>query len=141
MKQAARGLFDEKQGVFVSGEQRQISWASQAWMALADVLPQPQMAQALTRVMSLPQAIRPLTPYLYHHMVDALIHCGLSQEARTLVEEYWGAMVKTGTNTFWEAFDPKKPMSSPYCSKQIDSYCHAWSCTPSYFIRHGFVRR
>ncbi|MFP1839614.1 alpha-L-rhamnosidase-related protein [Lonsdalea quercina] len=141
MKQAARGLFDEKQGVFVSGEQRQISWASQAWMALADVLPQPQMAQALTRVMSLPQAIRPLTPYLYHHMVDALIHCGLSQEARTLVEEYWGAMVKTGTNTFWEAFDPKKPMSSPYGSKQIDSYCHAWSCTPSYFIRHGFVRR
>ena len=139
MKQAARGLFDEPLGVFVSGEQRQISWASQAWMALADVLPQPQMAQALARVMTMPDAVRPLTPYLYHHMVDALIRCGLSQQARKLVEEYWGAMVKTETNTFWEAFDPKNPLSSPYGSKQIDSYCHAWSCTPSYFIRRGFA--
>lgn len=140
MKQAARGLFDEPLGVFVSGEQRQISWASQAWMALADVLPQPQMARALARVMTMPDAVRPLTPYLYHHMVDALIRCGLSQQARRLVEDYWGAMVKTETNTFWEAFDPKNPLSSPYGSKQIDSYCHAWSCTPSYFIRRGFAR-
>ncbi|KAA9001407.1 Bacterial alpha-L-rhamnosidase [Affinibrenneria salicis] len=140
MSQAAsRRLFDSALGVFVSGEHRQVSWASQAWMALAGVLPQQQMAQALEHVMTMPQAVRPLTPYLYHHMVDALIRCGLSQKAKKLVETYWGAMVKTGTNTFWEAFDPENPMSSPYGSKQIDSYCHAWSCTPSYFIRNGFT--
>ncbi|TCT83003.1 alpha-L-rhamnosidase-like protein [Gibbsiella quercinecans] len=142
MKQAAvRQFFDQSQGVFVSGEKRQVSWASQAWMALANVLPREQMAQALQRVMAMPQAVRPMTPYLYHHMVDALIRCGLKLQAQSLVETYWGAMVSTGTNTFWEAFDPQNPLSSPYGSKQIDSYCHAWSCTPSYFIRNGFAQR
>jgi hypothetical protein len=24
---------------------------------------------------------------------------------------------------------------SPYGDHHINSYCHAWSCTPSYFIR------
>jgi alpha-L-rhamnosidase len=32
-------------------------------------------------------------------------------------------------------FDPDNLLLSPYNSIQINSYCHAWSCTPSYFIR------
>lgn len=142
MTQAARtSLYDAGQGVFVSGPQRQVSWASQIWLALAKVLPDAQLATALVRVENMPGAIRPLTPYLYHHRVEALIECGLEQQARRQVEQYWGEMAKTGTNTFWEAFDPDNPLASPYGSKQINSYCHAWSCTPSYFIRRGFAKR
>ncbi|QPQ25504.1 MULTISPECIES: hypothetical protein [Lonsdalea] len=33
-------------------------------------------------------------PYLYHHMVDTLICCDLSQEARKLVEDNGVARVK-----------------------------------------------
>lgn len=42
---ARRELRDERLGRFVSGESRQISWASQAWLALAGV-PRPQEARA-----------------------------------------------------------------------------------------------
>lgn len=47
----------------------------------------------------------------------------------------WGAMVAYGADTFWEIFDPQHPDFSPYGSKLINSYCHAWSCTPAWFIR------
>ncbi len=141
MTQAARrDLFDAEQGLFRSGKDRQFSWASQAWMALAGVLTPQQAAASLTKVMTMPAAVRPLTPYLYHHMVDALVASGAGAEARRLVEDYWGQMVNAGADTFWEAFDPQNPAASPYGSKQINSYCHAWSCTPSYFIRTGFSK-
>ncbi|MEJ0230757.1 sugar hydrolase (plasmid) [Klebsiella michiganensis] len=132
-------FFDEELGLFISGEQRQISWASNAWLVLARVLPAQQSATALQRVMAHDSAVRPMTPYLYHHMVDALVHSGLPQQAKKLVEEYWGAMIEAGADTFWEAFDPKHPLTSPYGSSQINSFCHAWSCTPSLFIRNSFM--
>lgn len=131
-------FYDEKQQLFVSGEQRQVSWASNVWLTLAQVLPESQNAVALQQVMKHDGAVRPLTPYLYHHMVDALVQNGLPQAARQLVESYWGGMIKAGADTFWEAFDPENPLASPYGGQQINSFCHAWSCTPGYFIRHHF---
>ncbi|WP_369075408.1 sugar hydrolase [Brenneria tiliae] len=139
MTVAAKNVFyDPTLQLFISGKNRQVSWASQIWMALANVLPQHESAVSLRKVMAMPEAIRPLTPYLYHHMVDALVQSGLTAQAKELVENYWGGMIKAGTDTFWEAFDPKDPQASPYGSKQINSYCHAWSCTPCYFIRDKF---
>ncbi|MBJ7221056.1 MULTISPECIES: alpha-L-rhamnosidase-related protein [unclassified Brenneria] len=135
---ARKVFYDSTLQLFVSGKNRQISWASQIWMALANVLPQKDAAVCLRKVMATSEAIRPLTPYLYHHMVDALVQSGLTTEAKKLVENYWGGMIKAGADTFWEAFDPENPQASPYGSKQINSYCHAWSCTPSYFIRNQF---
>ncbi|MCV9877665.1 alpha-L-rhamnosidase-related protein [Brenneria izbisi] len=141
MTVAARKVFyDPSLQLFISGENRQISWASQIWMALAKVLPQKEAAISLQKVMVTSEAIRPLTPYLYHHMVDALVQSGLIAEAKKLIENYWGGMIKAGADTFWEAFDPDNPQASPYGSKQINSYCHAWSCTPSYFIRNRFKK-
>ena len=29
----------------------------------------------------------------------------------------------------------KNPEFSPYRDRMVNSMCHAWSCTPSYFIR------
>ncbi|QTF08744.1 glycoside hydrolase [Brenneria izadpanahii] len=91
MTAAAREIFyDPALQLFVSGKNRQISWASQIWMALANVLPQKEAAISLQKVMINAEAIRPLTPYLYHHMVDALVQSGLITEAKKLVENYWG---------------------------------------------------
>jgi hypothetical protein len=44
-------------------------------------------------------------------------------------------MIAAGADTFWEVYDPATPLSSPYGDIHINSYCHAWSCTPSYFFR------
>ncbi|MBE0343738.1 sugar hydrolase, partial [Paenibacillus sp. 28ISP30-2] len=45
-------LWDEKQGFFVSGPNRQISWAGQIWMALAEVLDAEQNAALMQRFLS-----------------------------------------------------------------------------------------
>jgi alpha-L-rhamnosidase len=75
------------------------------------------------------------TPYMYHHIVEALFEAGLKEEAVKLMKEYWGKMISLGADTYWEAFDPEKPGYSPYGSPIVNSYCHAWSCTPVYLIR------
>ena len=74
-------------------------------------------------------------PYLRHHHIVALLQSGLREEAVAEIKAYWGAMVAYGADTFWEIFDPQHPDFSPYGSKLINSYCHAWSCTPAWFIR------
>lgn len=137
---SAKTFWDETQQCFTSGPEQQLSWASQIWLALADVTSREKQQQALTTIMNHPDAVPPMTPYLYHYMVSALVHCQLSTLAKSLVLEYWGIMAEGGIDTFWEAFSPSDYATSPYGSKHINSYCHAWSCTPAYFIRHNFTR-
>ncbi len=132
---ALDSLWDAKQGFFVSGEGRQVSWAAQIWMALAEVLPSEENRTLMRRLLSTKPDIAPTTPYMYHHLAEALLVVGLKDEAVDLVKQYWGGMLKNGADTFWELYDPGNPDFSPYGSPLINSYCHAWSCTPTYLIR------
>ena len=136
MTLAARSAFyDAARGLFVSGPKKQISWASQAWMIHSGVATKQEGSAALRAVAGIPDAVRPVTPYLYHYVVDAMLACDMKAEALALVESYWGGMVQAGADTFWEIYKPSDPDLSPYKSLLANSYCHAWSCTPAYFFR------
>lgn len=128
-------FFDSARSVFVSGPKGQVSWASQAWMVMSGLATPEMGAAALRNAIKMREAVRPGTPYLYHYMVEALLLSGLRKEALDLLTSYWGGMVAAGADTFWEIYDPSDPMLSPYSSILVNSYCHAWSCTPSYFLR------
>jgi hypothetical protein len=132
---ALKHLFDQEKRVFVSGRDRQVSWASQAWMTLAGVLLSAGAAEAISTAANTPDAVKPAGPYLYHYIVEAMLAAGMEKDAYALLEQYWGAMVRLGADTFWEVFDPQDQYLSPYKSHIINSYCHAWSCTPAYFLR------
>ena len=136
MEAAARShLWDETQGLFVSGPKREISWASQAWMTLAGVPSPEQAKRAMGEVMRSPSAEKPVTPYMNHYIVEALQAAGLADEASAHLNAYWGGMVKKGADTFWEVYVPGDDHLSPYNSHLMNSYCHAWSCTPTYLLR------
>jgi hypothetical protein len=138
MTAAARSAFhDPARRVFVSGAKRQVSWATQAWMTLAGIATPAEGAAALRALGNMPDAVRPGTPYLYHYVAEAMLRCGMKKEALELVGSYWGGMVEAGADTFWEVYDPANPMLSPYGNVLINSYCHAWSCTPAYLLRAG----
>ncbi len=128
---AAGLLFDAELGVFVSGEERQVSWASQIWMVLGGVAG----AEVLDAVAALSDAEGMVTPYAYHHYVDALISVGRREQGLDVLRRYWGGMADLGADTFWELFDPENPDASPYGGTIVNSYCHAWSCAPAYFLR------
>ena len=108
-------------------------------MAVAGISTSAESAAALRAAIGDPKAVRPVTPYLYHYVVEGLLAAGLRRDARTMLENYWGGMVQAGADTFWEVYDPAQPLSSPYGDIHINSFCHAWSCTPAYFLRSGLL--
>lgn len=135
MTAVSMSFYDSSLGVFISGPTRQISWISQAWLALAGAADAETCLFAIKAAMAHPEAIKPLTPYAFHHVAEGLARCGGQEECLKLMREYWGGMAKAGADTFWEFFDSEDPRSSPYGDCHNNSYCHAWSCTPSYLLR------
>ena len=81
------------------------------------------------------ESVKPFTPYFHHYVLEAMIKIGMTDKAFSYMKNYWGEMVKQGADTFYEAFVPEDPEFSPYGDRMMNSMCHAWSCTPSYFIR------
>ena len=134
LKAARKHMYDKEMGVVVSGPDRQVSVLSQAWMTKAGVLDVKEAQKALRTAMSDDSSVKPGTPYATHDVVDAMLLCGMNEEAKAYMIDYWGGMVNKGADTFWEAYDPNDDYISPYNFHPLNSYCHAWSCTPVYFI-------
>ncbi len=140
-KKAALNVFyDKKLGLFVSGKDRQISYATNCWYILCDILSEEDSADLLIRLENNKDAIKPVTPYMYHHYVSALIASGLYDKAYDVIMNYWGGMADLGADTFFELYNPQNKDESPYGGKQVNSYCHAWSTTPSYFLRKYYLK-
>ncbi len=131
-------LYDAKKGFFVSGANRQVSWVSQIWFVLAGVFTREQNAALLKHLTYVNPPFRPVTPYAVHYLVQALIESGLKAEALDCMKSYWGGMLRAGADTFFEVYDPDDKYASPYGSRLLNSFCHAWSGTPAYFIRKYF---
>lgn len=132
---ARKNLLNKATGLFESGPKGQISYASQAWMIISGVASKKEGQKSLKALLSVKNVVKPGTPYLYHYVVEAMIKSGMYREAKDLILDYWGGMVRKGADTFWEVYDPDNDYLSPYDFFPINSYCHAWSCTPVYFIR------
>lgn len=131
---AKKFLFNKNSGVFLSGPEKQLSVLSQAWMIKAGVISGKQAQKALKISLDREDSYKPGTPYATHYLVESMILCGMHNEARSYLLEYWGGMVDKGADTFWEAYDPADDFISPYKFAPLNSSCHAWSCTPVYFI-------
>lgn len=129
-------LFDKEKCAFInSRDAYQYSVHSTAWMVLGGVITGDEARRALREVIASADSLKPFTPYMHHYTVDALIKSGLLDEAESYIRNIWGGMVKLGADTFFEAYVPGDPDFSPYDDKKVNSMCHAWSCTATYFIR------
>ena len=135
IKAARKNLYNRKTGLFVGTGDKQISYASQIWMILSGVASKAEGKKALSALDTTQNVCYPGTPYMYHYYIQSLIDCGMNLEAKEALINYWGGMIAKGADTFWEAYDPTNDFISPYDFYPINSYCHAWSCTPVYFIR------
>lgn len=136
MGEAARKkLYNKTTRLFESGPEKQVSYASQIWMILGGVLSKEESQKTLTALINDEKAVAQGAPYLYHYFIQALVDAQMNKEAKSYLTQYWGGMVKKGADTFWEVYDPNNELLSPYGFYPVNSYCHAWSCTPVYFIR------
>lgn len=135
---AKRLLWDPEAGLFTSGRDRQISYASQVWMMLAGTVSPDEGREIFSRLEARGIERGMVTPYMNHHYAEALIYCGKKDQALEFIKQYWGGMAALGADTFFELYNPDFPDESPYGSAMINSYCHAWSCTPAYLLRAYF---
>lgn len=134
-KAGYKAYWDAKKQIVVSGNERQESYTATSWAVLGDLIKGKEAQKAIRNVMQSNTAIKPGTPYANHFLVAAMLHCGMNSEAKKYVEDYWGGMVRLGADTFWEYYVPDNHLFSSYNGYTLlNSYCHAWSCTPIYFI-------
>ncbi len=129
---ARRAWWSEEAGCFLIGGQAAIH--SQVWLTLADAMPQGRAGQAMKKALETPGAPEMQTPYMHHYYLMALMRAGQWQEAEDHLRAYWGSMIENGADTFWECWNPADPAGSPYGGRIVNSYCHAWSCTPVYVL-------
>lgn len=123
-------------GIFVSGyDKGQYSVHSTVWLILGGVLMGDAAQKSLLAVLSAEDSVKPFTPYMHHYVIEALMKVGLSLEAEAYLRKVWGGMLCRGADTFFEVYVADDPDFSPYGDRKINSMCHAWSCTPTYFIR------
>lgn len=133
-------LWDREKQCYVSGKDRQVSIASQVWMVLGEAVEEAAAKNLMNRAEELEGAEGMVTPYMYHNYIDALIHVGEKHVALEKLEAYWGGMAELGADTFWELYNPENAQESPYGGTIVNSYCHAWSCAPAYFLRKYFKK-
>jgi len=131
---ALKNMYSPTRRIFLSGKDNQFSVLSQVWMIKAGVVSGKKAQAALRAALSSAESVKPGTPYATHYVIDAMLVSGMKNEARQYMIDYWGGMVKKGADTFWEAYDPNDDFISPYRFSPLNSACHAWSCTPVYFI-------
>ena len=97
-------FYDENKGLFTSGADKQVSYASQVWMVLGNVI-EPEMGlEVLHNVAAEKDAVEMVTPYIYHYYIEALLKCGAKDEALAVMKNYWGGMAELGADTFWELY-------------------------------------
>ena len=133
---ALKTLYSAEKGAFVNArDEWQYSVHANAWMVLGGVIDGADAARVMSDVVASPDSVKPFTPYMHHYTVEALFAAGLHTEAVEYIRNIWGGMVKLGTDTFFEAYVPGDPSFSPYDDNKVNSMCHAWSCTATYFLR------
>ncbi len=129
-------LFDKDRQLFINTlDDNQFSIHSQVWMILGGVIGGDEGKRLLLSSLERKDAKQPCTPYMRHYVAEAMMKLGMKEEATEYLKNFWGGMIELGADTFWEAYVPENPDFSPYDDRVINSLCHAWSCTPSYFIR------
>lgn len=137
---AGKILYDKEKNAFLNKKDKyQYSVHSAVWMILGGVTEGDKAKALLLDALKSKESLKPCTPYMHHYVVEAMVKLGMLNEATEYMKKYWGAMVRLGSDTFFEVFVPDNPDFSPYCDRMMNSMCHAWSCTPTYFIRNYFT--
>ena len=133
-KGARKRYYDARSHLMLSAGDSPASVHAQVWAVIGGILSPKEGRLAIEAAMAAPQVLQPGSPYAMHYLLEAMIRCGMWQQARDTMVDYWGGMVARGADTFWEVYEPGNDLRSPYSFHPLNSYCHAWSCTPTYFI-------
>ncbi len=132
-------FYNEDKGLFET-KSKQISWHSQVWAVLSGSLEKQLSKDILEKTAKVNPSYIMHTPYMMHYYIEALWSVGEEKTAMEFIKDYWGKITDFGFDCCPEIFNPDNHFDSPYNAAEINSACHAWSCTPAYWIYRYFTK-
>ena len=138
-------FWDEEKGAYIdsftSGRRHVTRHA--AIFAILFGIADPARAAQLTETVLLNDGVPAITtPYFRFFELEALCRLGYLEEVLGRIKAYWGGMLRLGATTFWEEYDPEKPLEAQnemYGDPYGKSLCHAWAASPNYLLARYFV--
>lgn len=138
-------FWDEEQGAYIdsfTSGRRHVTRHASIFAVLFDFADEPRKRRIAESVLFNDAVPVITTPYFRFFELEALCRLGYLREAMDAIKAYWGGMLELGAVTFWEEYDPKKPLEAQY-EMYGDPYgkslCHAWAASPIYLIARYFV--
>ena len=77
------------------------------------------------------------TPYMRFYELEAMCAMGEQKQVMKEMKDYWGGMIREGTTTFWEKYNPTDKGTlylAMYGRPYGKSLCHAWGASPIYLL-------
>lgn len=125
--------YSPRLGLYVT-TRGQVSVHSQIWAVLSGSLTREECVRLLERVRDEHFEYHIHTPYMMHYYIEALYRYVSPEVALEYIKTFWGEIVRLGFDCCPEIFNPDDHFDSPYNAPEFNSACHAWSCTPAYWI-------
>ena len=145
LKEIERCFWDGERGAyidsFLSGK-RHVTRHANILAILFDLADEKRKALLTEGVLLNDQIPAITTPYFRFFELEALCRMDRLEAVMEAIKSYWGGMLKLGAVTFWEEFDPDKPLEQQYemyGDPFGKSLCHAWAASPIYLLARYFV--
>lgn len=122
----------------VNGKQSEdVTRYANMFAILFNYLTPEQKAEVQNTVLKNDHILKITTPYMRFYELEAL--CALGDQSLVMKEmkSYWGGMLKEGTTTFWEKYNPSDKNEqhlAMYGRPYGKSLCHAWGASPIYLL-------
>ena len=140
-----RCFWDEERGAYIdsyTSGRRNVTRHANIFAILFDIADEDRKRRLVRTVLHNDAVPAITTPYFRFFELEALCRLGYLEEVLAQIRAYWGGMLRLGAATFWEEYDPEKPLARQYemyGDPFGKSLCHAWAASPIYLIARYFV--
>lgn len=135
-------FWDDKRKAFMhaveNGEiNSQITKFPNMFALIYGYLSEEEQKTIMKSVMLNPEIEKITTPYMRFYELEALCLMGMQTQVLDEIRDYWGGMIREGTTSFWEKYNPEDKGTqhlTMYGRPYGKSLCHAWGASPIYLL-------
>ena len=146
MKQRIDKFFwDREKGAYIdsyASGKRNVTRHANIFAIMFDIADEEKTASIVKNVIKNDSITKITTPYFEGYELDVLARLGDFEFIESMLDSYWGGMIRLGATTIWEGYDPTQSGArhyQMYWQRYDKSLCHAWGSTPIYLFGRYYL--